>query len=688
MRDQNAYNNARPSPRAATQEPRDGSVGDMLEASASNEPEIQPPASVRPALQASPSSTDLSQHRNVLVHTLVQSETGITIHGPASAFHVPPSLRAATSLPSIPADSPVSVRSQQQTNDNARRELFAYSALEFQKEYTYMAERKIDLDGLDWETADHLFQLHWNHHHLGFLLTYRPAIMHSLATGGPHCNKLLLNAIYYTAALQSSRPNMRDDPAHPEYLGTKFFHRVQSLLASELQTSSTATIAALVSMGSSCVSNGRQTIGWLYAGIAYQMVVDLGLHVDPEKVQMSSLVPSQPPVPMTAVDLEIQRRYTWGAYINDRFQSLYFGRPPSLRMIEGVETSQTLLDDYEELEIWKPYVDPASSEPVPNFVPQPARAVSTFQALVKLAEITDQIIERFYTPKSARMSTEAAHCEVLRLQQRLDLWAEELPVHLRYEPGQLPVPPPIRFNLHTTFSLLHILLHRPFLREGHLEALSADESTRQSICVSAAMRICNLAKIYRETFTLRRATYLFSYAVFSAAAVLPMHSSPDSDPTQRMEIVVFFWNALKELQNGANFGLRKPIRIIGGMFERAGIDLSALPTMDKRRDNHHHHNTRAHSQDGTRNASDPSANTNPQNLPLLPDSGLDMLDNETFKDFYNDLSFENIDWPAFVDVDTGHENDELLYGLFRAGNGTEDGLASRAHSPSWYMSSG
>jgi hypothetical protein len=395
------------------------------------------------------------QPRDVPAHASVQSETGNS-----AALHVAPSIRSAPSLASVvaAADNPLSARSRSQMNDDeSRRELFAYSALEFQKEYTYMAEKKFDLDGLDWETADHLFQLHFNHHHLGFLLTYRPAIMHSLATGGPHCNKLLLNAIYYTAALQSSRENMRDDPAHPEYLGVKFFQRFQSLLATEIQTSSTATIGALVSMGSSCVSNGRQTIGRIYAGIAYQMIVDLGLHVDPEKVQMSSLVMSSTEPPgssssssLTAVDLEIQKRYVWGAYLNDRFQSLYFGRPPSLRMIQGVETSQTLLDEYEELEIWRPYVDPkisSSSEPPIDFVPQPARAISTRAALVRLAEITDQIVELFYTPKSGRMSAEAAHCELQRLQDQLDFWSETLPAFLRYEPGKLPVPPPIRFNL-------------------------------------------------------------------------------------------------------------------------------------------------------------------------------------------------------------------------------------------------
>lgn len=218
----------------------------------------------------------------------------------------------------------------------------------------------------------------------------------------------------------------------------------------------------------------------------------------------------------------------------------------------------------------------------------------------------------------------------------------------------------------TTYSLLHILLHRPFLREGHLEALSIDEPARRRICVAAALRIYNLAKIYREMFTLRRATYLFSYAVFSAATILPLHSSPDSDSQQHMEIVIFFWNSLKELQNGANFGLRKTIRIIGGMFERAGIDLSALPIQD-----HTNNCNGQHMSDGNQ----PPAPQYP-NLPSLPESNLEILADGSFQEFYNDLYEENIDWSAFVDAESHEDNREILYGLFRPCNENDDGVSS------------
>ncbi|KIW88135.1 uncharacterized protein Z519_11246 [Cladophialophora bantiana CBS 173.52] len=595
----------------------------------------------------------------IRVHSLVQSETGMSIHGPASAFHVPTSARSGPSLPSTIGDSPASATGSQPLSvDQIRQELFAFSALEFQKEYTYMVERKIDFDGLDWEVAHHLLELHWNHHHLGFMGTYRPAIMHSLATHGPHCNKLLLNALFYSASLQSSRPNMNDSASGVESYGARFFRRFQSLLATEIQTSTTTNIAALTFMGSACVSNGKQTIGWLFAGIAYRMIVDMGLHIDPNKLPISSLVPGKPQILPTSVDLEIQRRYIWGAYLLDRFQSLYFGRPPGLNMIKGLEPSLELLDTYEELELWKPYVDPFSAERVPDFLPQPSRAQSTRTALIGLATIASEIIERFYTPKVGDLSIEDARAEVQLVLQQLSSWEETLPTTLRYEPGDEPVPPPIRFNLHTTFSLLHILLHRPFLREGHLEALSVDEGLYRGRCVSAALRIYKLAKIYREVFTLRRATYLFSYAVFSAATIIPQHSVINLSSSECLEIVVFFWNALKELQNGANFGLRKPITIIKGMFERAGIDLNVLATMQKQGP----HNV----DNGTTDQMGHTTQRD-QNLPNLAENWLDGLADDQYRDLYNEICAENIDWSVYVDDVGANENDELLYGLFRSG---------------------
>lgn len=388
---------------------------------------------------------DLDQGRkqgaSIEIHTGVENDGGhISVYGPSSTFNPPISY----TLYRQPRPAQFSATESKDTAEEECR-LFANSALQIQKEWTYMAERKFDLDGLDLDTAWHLLQIHWNHHHQAYLTTYRPAVMHSLATGGPYINKLLLNAIYLSSALNSDRDELHEDPADRQSLGRRFFSRIQELTLSELGSSSVATAVAFLITGSSLVSVGRQTAGWHYSGLGYRMIIDLGLHVDPHKLRLSHPDPSQPAMGFTEVDLELHRRVYWGAYINDKFQALYFGRPPTLTAI-GIEPSRTFLDKFEELELWKPYVDPRARVPPPVYEPQPAYTLSTFQAFTYLADIMAGIVTGLYSPQVQFLSQEEILDVAGDLQKRLDAWMASLPRHLQYDPSQDEAPPAHRFN--------------------------------------------------------------------------------------------------------------------------------------------------------------------------------------------------------------------------------------------------
>ena len=263
--------------------------------------------------------------------------------------------------------------------------------------------------------------------------------MNSLATGGPYTSKLLLNALFYSAALNSDRETR-------EPTGEKFLARFQSLLLPELEKSSIPSVLALLQLGSSLVAHGRQTAGWLYSGLAYRMIIDLGLHLDPGIVQTCSS-PSDPQSKLSSVDFEVQRRLFWGAYVNDKFQSLYFGRPPVLSL-SGLEPPLEYLDAYEELELWSPYIDPQSPHvAITSFTPKPAYAISTFTWLVKLATIATEITEQLYIPSTTVMSVETALDHLDRLQGKLDDWQEQLPPHLHYDPKNDSPPPMHQFNI-------------------------------------------------------------------------------------------------------------------------------------------------------------------------------------------------------------------------------------------------
>lgn len=378
------------------------------------------------------------------MNALVQSDIGLSFHGPTSSFRGPASPTSQASSSNARKDS-LSAPDRKRKEQEWTTQLFANTSLERQKEQAYMTERRFDLDGVDFETALVLFDLYWNHQHNTYLVTYRPAIMHSLATGGIYVNKLLLNAIFYTGSLQSGRITLMDDPSDSQTLGKRFLNRFQALLASGIQKSSIASVSALIVMGSALLTRGQQTLGWLYCGIAYHMIVDLGLHVNPEKVHMASLSSAETTYSLTSIDIEQQRRVLWGAYMNDRFQSLYFGRQPALHLIPGLEPPQELLDTYDELELWSPSVDPLSAQNVHSYTPQFKHNVTNRNALLRLAEITSEIVDRFYTPKLKSSSQEAVLQELASVQAKLDDWLSKLPEHLQYDPAKDPAPPPHRF---------------------------------------------------------------------------------------------------------------------------------------------------------------------------------------------------------------------------------------------------
>jgi hypothetical protein len=117
----------------------------------------------------------------------------------------------------------------------------------------------------------------------------------------------------------------------------------------------------------------------------------------------------------------------------------------------------------------------------------------------------------------------------------------------------------------TTFHTFRILLYRAFTEEGHLRRHSDAGAKRKSEreCISSARAIERYVQAYRETFGLRRAPFLLSYAVYSAVAIiLPQERHDRGNFTG---IIAFFWTCLGELQHGCNVGLDKPLSVLRDM---------------------------------------------------------------------------------------------------------------------------
>jgi hypothetical protein len=162
-----------------------------------------------------------------------------------------------------------------------------------------------------------LLSLYWSRQLHAGLLVYRPAFTRDMACGGTYFSKLLLNAMYYSVSKHSPSRAIRRDATDRQSAGWRFRERFELLLRVEFDKSRITTIQALLIMASSLFTRcDERSLSWLYAGNAFNMLTDLGLHV-----------PSTYTNATNREDLEIRRRVFWAAYSNQ--SSLYI---PILRI--------------------------------------------------------------------------------------------------------------------------------------------------------------------------------------------------------------------------------------------------------------------------------------------------------------------------------------------------------------------
>lgn len=165
----------------------------------------------------------------------------------------------------------------------------------------------LDFDGIEPELGLHLLSLHWSRQHHSFLITYRPLFMRDMACAGTYFSKILLNAIYFGAAKFSPRLEVRKDPGDARTAGWKYRQRVKELLGASLDRSEITTIQALLIMANSLFALGNErSAAWLYSGIAFRMLIDLGMHS--ERSTLTGIHG------LTDEDIELRRRVFWGAF--------------------------------------------------------------------------------------------------------------------------------------------------------------------------------------------------------------------------------------------------------------------------------------------------------------------------------------------------------------------------------------
>ncbi|CAI6339941.1 unnamed protein product [Periconia digitata] len=447
--------------------------------------------------------------------------------------------------------------------------LVAEAARQRQLEEVNFRLGKLDFDGVEPELGMHLLSLHWNRQHHSFLTTYRPAFMRDMACGGPYFSKLLLNAIYFGASKFSPRHEVRRTTDDVRTAGWQFRQRVRDLLGEALDKSEVTTIQALLVMTNSLFALGdERSAAWLYAGLAFRMIVDLGMHVDTVDVASTRK--------FTDEDYEIRRRVFWAAFVVDKVQSLYQGRPVSIKESDTF-VPMKFLDTYEELEHWAPFA--FSSQSSASYMGCPAYSISTFGCLCKLSVILSDILSTIYTERSFDANPGELSSKLEGLHLKLTKWHSLLPQHLAVDmKKQTITPPPHVLSLHALYNVLMILLHRPFVADGHLYNTSRTISVNSFMaCATAADHIVQILRAYDKVFSVRRAPYLISYATYVAATIharIAAKRGPGSPAHSSLETCLAVFRENQE----TNWAVRRANAIVQSLIKRLGV---VVPTPDR-----------------------------------------------------------------------------------------------------------
>lgn len=500
---------------------------------------------------AGPRTPFTSEEEVDIAQFISVDETGKTrSFGPSSALHNP----AKSEGPHSPSRHSV-------TRDYVRNSLVANAALQRQTEHSL--SRLPHVDGVPTELALRLLNLHWARQHHTFLLTYRPAIVRDLPSFGPNCSPFLINAIMACSCKYSSISETRDDPGDSTTVGRRFFRRCDELLSkgSLLMRPSLPTIIGLLLLGSTFNSRGETSKGWLYTGYALRMVYDLGLHLDPTETTDDP------------EEIEIRRRVFWGAFVCDKLQSLYLGRPVAINLRDS-QVSHEFLDLYEEKELFIPPPDTRAPSPGVTGVGKamPIHSVSTFQQLCLLSKIMTTIINRFYVVGATFSNAKSSLEQVDNALQR---WKDNISPELDFQPWSASdtVPsqqPPNVMILHSLYHSLTILVHRPFISDGHLRSAGTPIRSWEK-CTVAARCITSITLAYKTAFSLASAPYVLGYTIYVACTV-HVRNAASHDRAEHSSLLMASLKCLDELCV-ANPGVAKPANIIRRLVEMNKLDL-------------------------------------------------------------------------------------------------------------------
>lgn len=210
--------------------------------------------------------------------------------------------------------------------------------------------------------------------------------------------------------------------------GAQFFHRALTGVFDSLKVgyAGIPTIQTLLLLSAQECGRGNRTQAWLYSGMAFRLLDDLGISIDSRKYSGSAQLSDE--------DIEIRNRLYWSCYFWDKVVSLYFGRAPTMQHSRD-SPSRAFLDDTSENELWTPHGVTFSNGA--HYPQTQAHSTSCFTKMCGLSEVLNQILIHIYDP--IRRATDSEFFDCIQKQgEALVEWWNDLPDHLKLIASDLP----------------------------------------------------------------------------------------------------------------------------------------------------------------------------------------------------------------------------------------------------------
>lgn len=132
------------------------------------------------------------------------------------------------------------------------------------------------------ELQEHLLQLYWQWQNPWNYIVHKDAFMQSYRgqDDGRNCSPLLLSCIFAMAARYSDRVELRSVASDPSTAGDAFCEQAKILMLFESEAPSITTVQAACILALRIMSDGKEALGWLYAGRQHPSSEQPGLCID------------------------------------------------------------------------------------------------------------------------------------------------------------------------------------------------------------------------------------------------------------------------------------------------------------------------------------------------------------------------------------------------------------------------